>query len=123
MLVSHTGQKIVLRYPSKSWDELKDDLIQLCAPNKVKNRNQNYQEIIYISEFNPPRLQKGALKIHWIPICRSAVLPKIHSVQSPFLPKICSDKSLVLPKNHFIELTIRRINLTLPNLTLRANLT
>jgi len=49
----------------------------------------------------------GAMKI-----CQIAALPKIRSVESPFLSKINSVESPFLPKIHSVELTIRRINLT-----------
>jgi len=43
----------------------------------------------------------GAMKIR-----RIAVLPKIRSVESPFLPKTCSVEPPFLSKIHSLELTI-----------------
>jgi len=60
------------------------------------------------------------MKIRRITIRIIAILPKIHSVESPFLPKIHSIESLFLPKIHSVELPIRQINLTKPILTLRG---
>jgi len=51
----------------------------------------------------------GAMKICQITIHQIAVLPKIHSIESPFLPKIHSVESPFLPKNGSIELMICQI--------------